>query len=107
DDENLLEPGGEVLGAVRLERPAQADLVEADAETLRLGIVDAEIVERLADVEIGLAGRGDAEPRLGRVEDDAVEPVDSCEGEDGVHLRPVQPALLIERRVGPADVEAV
>ena len=39
-------------------------------------------------------------------EHDAVETVDAGEGCDRVHLRAVQPALLIQRRIGPADAKA-
>ena len=54
---------GEAPRAFRLERPGHADLVEADAERPAALLVDAEIVERLAHVEIGLAGGDDAEAR--------------------------------------------
>ena len=48
-----------------------------------LRIADAEFFERLAHVEIGFAGRDDAEARPRRVDDDAVEPVGAGEGERG------------------------
>ena len=72
---------------------------------LRVALVDAEIGQRLAHIEIGLAGGDDAEPRRLAVDHDAVELVGAGEGGDRRHLRPVQPPLLLERRVGPADVQ--
>ena len=46
-DEDLVEPAGEALDAVRLQRPTHADLVEGQAQAPRCRLVDAEIVERL------------------------------------------------------------
>ncbi len=104
DDQHVGEALGEAARAGGLERPSQADLVEADAERGR-PLVDAEVAQRLAYIEIGLPGGDDAEPRLPRVDQDAIETVGAREGGDRRHLRPVQPPLRLERRVGPADVE--
>ncbi len=57
DDENFLQPFGKVADAFRFERPDHADLVQADADLGGQRIVDAEFVERLADVEIGFCRR--------------------------------------------------
>ena len=104
DHQHVGEALGEAARAGRLERPSQADLVEADAERRR-PLVDAEVAQRLAHVEVALAGRDDAEPRLPRVDQDAVEAVGPREGGDRCHLRSVQAAFGLERRIGPADVE--
>ncbi len=106
DDEDLLETGGKALDLLALERPDQAELEDAQAEPRGLGLVDAEVVERLAQVEIGLAGRDDAEPRLGAVEDQPVEAVGARERQRRLELEAVEALLLGERRVGQADVEA-
>ena len=92
--------------AFALQRPDHADLIEPKPDLGGVGIVDAEIGERLAHVEIGLAGGDDAEARLGRIDDGAVEPIGAGEGERGVETVGVQATLLLERVVGPADVEA-
>ncbi len=107
DDENFLEAVGEGARARGLERPAHADLVQANAERAGARVVDAEFLERLPHVEIALARGGDAEARLGRVEDRAIERVDARKRAHGVHLGAVQPALLVERRVGPAQIETI
>ena len=52
---------GELLPA---ERPGAGDLVEAEAEVVGLHLVDAELVQRLAHVEIALAGGDDADLRI-------------------------------------------
>ena len=51
---------GDVL---EVERPWAADLEQADAEPVRARLVDAEVVQRLAHVEIALADGDDAELR--------------------------------------------
>ena len=85
----------------------QAILNSAQAEVVALDFVDAEFVEGLAHVEIGLAGGDDAD--LGRAAargDDLVELVGAHEGEHGVALEVVQARFLAEEGVGQADVEA-
>ena len=105
DDENLVEPAGEAPDPVGLQRPAHADLVEGEAEAPRRPLVDIEVVERLAHVEVGLAGGHDAEPAPRPVDHGAVEPVRPAVGARGVELVFEKALLLIERRVGQADVE--
>ena len=105
DDEDLFEPLGKMADALALERPGHRHLVEAQADLGGMRIVDPEIVERLAHVEIGFAGRDDAEARPRAVDDDPVEPVGAGEGERGIELVFVQPIFLLERLVGPADIE--
>ena len=63
DDEDVLEPVGKTPRALGLERPGQPDLVERDAERRARRVVDAELGQRLAQIEIGLAGGDDAEAR--------------------------------------------
>ena len=70
-----------------------------------MALVDAKVVERLAHVEVGLAGGDDAEARRRRIDHGAVEGVGAGEGERGVEPVGVEPPLLVERVVGPADVE--
>ena len=106
DDKHVLQALGECAGAGLLQRPGQCDLVDAQSQRLRLGIRDAEIGQRLPQIEIGLAGRHDAEPRRLGIEHDAVEAIDAREGGDRLHLRAVQPALLLHRRIRPANAEA-
>ena len=73
------------------------------SQRLRLGVGNAEIGQRLPEIEIGLAGRHDAEPRRLRIQHDAVEAVDARERRHRLHLRAVQPPLLLHRRIRPAD----
>src|SRR5690348_6995074 len=81
DDEDLFEPLRETLRALRLQGPAHRDLVEAQPDAARLALADAEILERLPHIEIGLTGRDDAEASLRAVEDNAVEPIGAHERE--------------------------
>ena len=63
DDDDHLEAAREILEVVDVERPRAADLGQAHAEPVGARLVDAEVVERLAHVEIALADRDDAELR--------------------------------------------
>ncbi len=107
DDDDEVEPFGEFLQLAPAQRPRAADLVEADAERVALDLVDAELVEGLAHVEIALAGGDDADLRLASAGgDDAVELVGAHEGQHGVALIVVQARLLGEDGVVQADIEA-
>ena len=104
DDEDLVEPLGEMADALAFERPRHPDLVKAEADLGGVRVVDAQIIERLAHVEIGFAGGDDAEARARAVDDDAVEPIGAAKGECGIEFVFVQPVFLFERLVGPANV---
>ena len=93
--------------ALGLERPRHRDLVDADADLGGVGLGDAEVVERLAHVEVALAAGDDAEPRLRRVDDDPVEPVDAAVVQRRVDLVVLHPRFGLEEAVGPADRQAV
>ena len=84
DDNDLFQPAGELPRAVLLERPDHADLVEPDADPGGLVVVDAQILQRLPDIEIGLAAGRDAEARPGAVDYYPVDPVGPGEGERGI-----------------------
>jgi len=94
-----------VACAFAFERPGHAHLVDPDADFRRHALVDPEIVERLAHVEIGLAGRDDAEARTRTVEHDLVEPVCAREGKRRIGLVAVEAVFLDVPVVRPADVE--
>ena len=55
DDDHLVETLAEGARALRLDRPGQPDLVNADAKLSPAALVDAKLVQRLAHVRIGLA----------------------------------------------------
>jgi hypothetical protein len=61
DHEDEGEPLGEGQDALRFERRGDADLVEPQAEHLRIGCPDAEALQGLVGVEIALSGRNDAD----------------------------------------------
>ncbi len=111
DHQDLLEALGEAAHAVGFERPDHADLVQTDADPRREFVIDAELVERLTDVEVGLAGGDDAEARgvvgIVAVDQHAVELVGPAVRERRVQLVVEEPRFLLQRRIGPADVETV
>src|SRR5258708_1147506 len=71
DDEDFFEPLGKMPDALAFQRPGHRNLVQAEADLRGMRVVNPEIVERLAHVEVGFAGSGDSEPRPGAVGDDA------------------------------------
>ena len=109
DDEDLVQPLGELPHALGLERPGHRDLEHADAELLALALGEAEVVERLAHVEVALAAGDDAEPRGHgrRADDDAVELVHAAVVQRRVDLVVLHPRLGGEEGVGPADRDPV
>jgi hypothetical protein len=106
DHQDVLQPFGKTSRAALLKRPGQCDLVDAQADFLRISVGNTEVRQRLPQIQIGLAGGDDAKPRRFAVEHDAIELVGAGECRDGVHLRAVQPSLLFERRVGPPDTQS-
>ena len=90
----------------RFERPGHRDLIEPQPERRGLPLADAEFLHRLPDVEIGFSGRRRCRSapaarsmtmrssRLARAKASAAGTLEA-----------VQPGFLVERRVGPADVE--
>ena len=107
DDQNLLETLGEMTHALRLERPGHRDFEYADADFGGVGLADAEIVQRLADVEIALARGDDAQPRLRAVDDDAVEQVGAAIVQRGVDLEILHARFGREEPIRPPNVHAV
>ena len=104
-----LRPRAKASARLRLQRPGQRDLIDADAELGGALFGDAELGERLPHVEIGFAGGDDAEPRLRRIDHHAVEAVGAGERLRRGELWAVQAALLLDRPIHaaarPADVQ--
>src|SRR5271165_3936770 len=105
DYQYLFESLGEVPDALAFQRPGHRHLVQAEADLGGMRFVNPEIVERLAHVEVGFAGSGDPEPWPRAVDDDSVEPVGACESQRGVKLIFMKAVFLIERLIGPADIQ--
>ncbi len=104
DDE--LEALREVREILPSDRPRTGDLVDAQSEIVAPDLVDTELVERLAHVEIGLADRDDADLRVAAARgDDPVQLVGAHESQHGVALIVVQARLHAEHAVIEADVE--
>ena len=104
--EDFVEALGEFVHAVRFQRPGHADLVQADADVGRRLLVDAEIGQRLARIEVGFAGRDDADARLRAVPDDLIELVGTRIRQRRIPFVAVHAHFLFQHRVGPADVQA-
>src|SRR3546814_14621404 len=72
DDQDFLQALGEAPDAFALERPGHADLVDGKADLPGTRLVDAEVVQGLTHVEIGLAGGDDARSEERRVGQEGV-----------------------------------
>ncbi len=107
DHQYLVQPLGELVHRDRFQRPAHANLEHAQADRGAQRFVQAQVVQRLTHVEIGLAGGDDAKPRIRRIEHHPVQVVGPGEGACGVDLVQVEALFLSQRRVRPADVHAV
>ena len=93
--------------AFGVERPGHADFEDAQLDVRGQRLVDAQRVQRLSDVKIGLAGRNDAEARLWAVDHGTVQPVGPGIGKRGVDLvARWQPQFLRQRLVRPPDAES-
>jgi hypothetical protein len=69
-------------------------------------VVEAEVGQRLAQVVVGLAAGDQAEAVVRRRDDVVVQLVRAHVGERRVPLEIHQPRFLLQRRIGPADVQA-
>ncbi len=107
DDQDLGQSFGEVAHSFGLERPGHCDFEHANADLGGIKLADAEVLQRLAHVEIALAAGDDPEPRPGRIDDDAVQAVDAAVVQRRVDLVVLHPCLGGEERIGPADRHAV
>ncbi len=100
DHDDEIEPPRELYQFPLRERPRAGDLVEAKPHVAGLDLVEPELVQGLADVEIGLADRDHAHLGLAAAgEDDAVEVVGPHEGQHGVALEVLKARLLVEHAV--------
>src|SRR6185312_304947 len=107
DHDDEVEAGGESKKLIARDRPGTTDLEQTQAETVAPHLVNAEFVERLAHVEIRLAGGDDADARIvaaGR--DRLVDGIGAQEREHGVALEIVQARFLAEDRIDEADIES-
>src|SRR5665213_1155755 len=106
DHNDEIEALRKVQKLLAVDRPDATDLEQAQADIIAFHFVDAEFIERLADVEIGLAGGDDADLRIAPAgRDDLVELVGAHEGQHGVALEIVQAGFLTEDGILQADVE--
>ncbi len=106
DHDNKVEAAGEGGKFLTADRPGAADLEQPDAELVAFDFVDTEFVERLADVEIALAGGDDADLGIAAAGgDDAVELVGMHEGEHGVALVIVQASFLRQDLIVEPDIQ--
>src|SRR6185369_9374292 len=103
-DQDLVQALGEFVHAVRFQRPGHANLVQANADIGSSLLVDAQVGQRLAGVQVGFAG-DDADLRLRRIPDDLVQFIGAAVGQCGVPLVAVHADFHVQHGVGPADIQ--
>ena len=81
DYDDGVEAAGEVGDVLIIERPRATDLEQADADAVCGRFVDADVLQRLANVKIALADGDDAELGIAAAGiDDPVQPIGLDEG---------------------------
>ena len=107
DDNDHIQAIDELGHVGQVERPRTGNLVKPDPDLVGPRLVNAQIIERLAHIEIILAHRQNANPGVGAARiDDPVEAVRANIGAGGIALEFMQPHFLTEEiKVIGADVE--
>ena len=105
DHHDFLQALGKVARNRGLQRPDHVDLVHAYAQLAASGFVQTQIDQRLAHVVIGLAAGNQAKTILRARDDVVVQPVGAHIGQGRVPLVIHQPRFLLQRRIGPANVQ--
>ena len=106
DHQNLLQTGGKFTGELRFQRPHHANLVQANADAAAGGVVQPQVQQGLARVVVSLAARDQPQPVVRALDHVVVQAVGADVGQRGVPLVVKQAGLLLQRMVGPADVQA-
>ena len=106
DDEDFLQPRRELMHAFRLQRPHHAHLEHPQADGFGELVVNAQIFQRLPHIQVGLAGRHDAQARTRRINHDVIQFVYTGVVNRHVNLVVVHELFLLKRRVRPADIDA-
>src|SRR5262249_22885839 len=96
DDDDLVQPLGELSDDLRIQGIDHADLQEPDTELSQLHVAQSQVVKRLRDVGIGLAGGHDAEAVAATALDDGVQQVGAGVREGGRESLLVQVALQVD-----------
>ena len=108
DDENFLMPFNKFAQAVGLDRPDHSELIDTDAEFGRARFVDAEIGQRLQNIEIGLTGGYDAKAPPARIKNHLIDRVGPGKGLCSGQTQPHHLLFLRNRHLLVLeDIEAV
>ena len=105
DDDDQIEPFGEFVEAVHVQRPGLRDLVGGDAQTLRLGLADPQKRQRMHEVEPVLAGGDETDLGAGMAPDAAVDTVRAGECLGGEAFVVDHPRFLHDPVIDEPDVQ--
>jgi hypothetical protein len=108
DHDDLVEPAGKLGHDLGVERPHHCNLQQPQAELRTRNLIDAKVFQRLAHIEITLAGRHDADlRRLAAGQHDLVQLVGARKGNRSITLVLVQAPFLLETVIAWPDVQPV
>ena len=105
DHQDFAQAAGEVVRALRLQRPDHAHLVQADAEPAAGRVVEAQVQQRLPRIVVRLAAGHQPEAVVRPFDRVVVQPVGPDVRQRRVPLVIEEARLLLQRPVGPADVQ--
>ena len=97
---------GKFARELRLQRPHHTHFVQANAQLPAAGVVQPQVDERLARVVVRLAAGDHAKAVVFAFNGVVVQAIGADVSQRGIPLGVKQALLLLQRRIGPADVHA-
>ena len=102
--QNLLQTAGKFTGQLGFKRPNHGHFMQPNTQPLASGIVQAEFLQGLAGVVKGFAAGNQAKAVVLAFDHIVVEAVGTDIGQGRIPLVVEQPRLLVQRLIGPPDV---
>ena len=103
----MLQAVGELDQTVGLHGPDQTDLVDREAEFLGPRLINAQLGQRLHQIQISLTGGHNADFGFFPTHDSAIDFIGLGECLNRGQFYVVQPSFLHQLRIGPSHVNAI
>ena len=105
DDQHLFQPAGKGADAFGFQRPGHPHLVKPQPHRCLFLRAQPQFGERLAHILERLARGHDAKPRARMIDHQSVHPIGARKGNGGIALVFLQPFILHQWRIRPAQVQ--